>query len=743
MSARDIPPELMAQTWAQLPREQRAAIRAAVARGLEALKAPEPLTLFQWAEKKFYLSSESSQGEQKWRAYPPQRGILCMMGDDWIEELDVMKSARVGYTKMALAFMAMQAEHKRRNGCVWQPTDADSDEFCKAEVEPMLRDVKAMAKVFPEFMRKSKANTLNMKKFLGSLLYLKGGTSAGNYRRMTLQWFIGDEFSAFDDKIEGSADPWTLMWKRLEGATHKKGIVGSTPRVQNADHTERRFNAAVARMRYHITCPHCDAEHPLSRGALDPLNGSKATHGMHWDMADPENTVHHICPHCHGAITQVDYFDLWDHGVWVSDCGNYRCYALASGEYYWTDDRGCRLTVPPRHVGVHIWTAYSKMVGWGEIVREYLEALAAWKTGERGPMEGFINETLGLTTKDEVEETDAGALRRRAEAYPLRRVPRGGVELVCGVDTQDAWWALTVLAVGRDNEAWVVDYQEISGDPGNPKDWDNILLPYLTRTLHHWDGAPMTIARTGIDHGGSHSHQVAAFCKRHEAKKIHAIKGESQDGKPIKSRLTWLTTNQRGKKVRTGEKLWFVGTGTAKDEIFSRLQFKQHGAGYIHFSTELEQRYYDGLTSEVRRKKHTAKGIVSRWEPKSAGLRNEPLDTLVYALWACEMQGYSGFSERQWQLKESALEPDLFLASDTLAPTHTGPASTLPVIEVETDAVDDEDSTDPAAPNPAQRLLDLPAPPRAEPKPKTAALPPAPPTPNPFAPADWLSRGFS
>lgn len=709
MSARDLPPELRAQMWAQLLPEQRDAIRAAVARGLEALKAPEPLTGFQWAERKFFLSAESSQGAQRWRAYPPQRGILCIMADDWIEEVDLLKSARVGYTKMALAIIAMQAEHKRRNGCVWQPTDADSDEFCKAEVEPMLRDVKAMAKVFPEFMRKSKANTLNMKKFLGSMLYLKGGTSAGNYRRMTLQWFIGDEFSAFDDKIEGSADPWTLMWKRLEGATYKKGIVGSTPRVAGADHTERRFLAAVARMRYHITCPHCEVEHPLMPGALDHAKGAASKGGFRWDMADPEGSVHHVCPHCLGVITQADYLTLWEHGVWVSDCGNYRCYALADGAYYWTDDAGCKLTVPPRHVGIHIWTAYSPMVGWGEIVREFLQALEAWNKGDRGPMEGFVNETLGQTTKDQTEETDAGALRKRAEAYPLRRVPKGGLELVAGVDTQDTWWAITILAIGRENEAWVVDYQEISGDPGNPKDWETILLPYLLQPLHHWDGAPMTIARTGIDHGGSHSHQVAAFCKRHEARKIHAVKGESTDGKPIKSRLTWLTTNQRGKKVRTGEKLWFVGTGTAKDEIYSRLQFKNPGPGYIHFSRDLEQRYYDGLTSEVRRKKHTAKGMVSRWETKAGGLRNEPLDTLVYALWACEMQGYSGFSERMWQLREAALEPDLFLATEVPAMPHQGPASGADPIEVPAEEVGEEEHA--AEP---QAQLDLPAPPRTE-----------------------------
>jgi phage terminase large subunit GpA-like protein len=707
MSARDLPPELLAQTWAKLPRVQRQAIREAVARGLEALKTPEPMTLFQWAEKNFYLSAESSQGEQRWHAWPYQRGILCMMGDDYIEEVDVLKSARTGYTKMFLADVAYTAQHQRRNQCVWQPTDADSDEFCKAEIDPMLRDVKAIAKVFPGHMRKSKTNTLNLKKFLGSMLYLKGGTSAGNYRRMTLQKVRADEFSAFDDKIEGSSDPWTLMWKRLEGATHKKAIVGSTPRVKDADHTERRFLAAVARMRFHISCPHCTADHPLKWG------GPEAEHGFKWDMADPEGTAHHVCPHCRESITQAQYLAAWHHGHWASDCGNYHCYALADGQYYWTDGVGCRLTVPPRHVGVHVWTAYSPQVAWGDIVREYLEALQAWKAGNRDPMVGFVNETRGETWKDDGDETDSHALRRRAEAYPLRRVPVGGLDLVAGVDTQDKWWAVKVVAVGRDNETWVVDYVELNGDPGKQSDWETILYPYLKTTFYHWNGAPMRIRGAAVDTGGNHTHEAYTFCRDHRSEKFFAVKGNSEEGKQIKHRATSMDTNRKGKTVYKGLKLWFVGTDTAKDLIYSRLQLKNPGPGYIHLSNQLSQAYFDGLVSEVRRQKRTSAGMKSQWEKKPGQERNEPLDTMVYALFVIEALDFPKYTEAMWRRLEQALEPDLFLPTEDMVPSIHGPASTAPVIEVPAKDVSEE----PAQPPSPQIALDLPAPPRSEPRP--------------------------
>lgn len=717
MSARDLPPELFATMWRGLTPELRGAIRASASRGLEALKTPEPLTLFQWAEKNFYLSAESSQSEGKWRAYPYQRGMLCAMGDDYIQEVDNMKSARTGWTKMLLAYMAYTAQHKRRNQCLWQPTDKDSDEFCKSEVEPMLRDVKAMAKVFPAFMRKSKANTLNMKQFLGALLYLKGGTSAGNYRRMTLQAALGDEFSAFDEKIDGSSDPFTLMWKRLEGATYPQIRLGSTPRVKGFDHIERRAKAATARMRFNIECPHCGVEHPLSWG------GPKVRFGIKWDSQDPEGTVHHVCPHCHGKVNQARYLRIWDAGVWVSECGNFRLHALANGEYFWTDGAGCKMTVPPRHVAFMIWTAYSKQVTWAEIVREYLNALKAQEGGDDAPMVGFTNETLGETFEEVNDQVDSHELKQRAEPYPLRRVPVGGLDLVAGVDTQDKWWAVSIVAIGRGDEKWLVDYQELSGDPGDKREWESVLYPYLKTVFHHWHGAPMVLSAAGIDSGGNHTSQVYDFCERHASERFFALKGSSLPGRPIRKGSTSTKTDSKGRPLKRSGKVWWVGTDTAKDLIYSQLMLDKPGPGYIHFSRDLDTTYFKGLTSEERRKKRTVNGVVSYWHQVVD--RNEPLDTLVYAMWASHARNHPSYTEKMWERLENDLLPDLFEPLGNMVAAAHGPASHAPAIEVPAMEVDAPAAADAIAPKPGQAKapapaptpapepLNLPAPPRA------------------------------
>ena len=713
MSARDLPPDIQRQVWLHQAAALRRSIRRSVAKGLEALKTPPPLTLDEWAEQHFYLSAESSQGEKRWQSYPFQRGMLGAMGDDDIEEVDIRKSARVGYTKMLLASIGYDAQHKRRNQALWQPTDGDSDEFCKAELEPMLRDVRIMQTVFPRFMAKSKANTLNMKKFLGSILYLKGGTSAGNFRRMTLQSAKLDEFDAFDQRIEKSADPFTLAYKRLEGATYPKIICGTTPRIKGLSHIEKREAAAEARLRYHITCPHCQVEHPLSWGGPDKPYGFK------WDPHDPEGTVRHVCPHCRGHISQADYLRLWHEGVWVSECGNYR---LHGRPYRWTDGRGTPLTRPPRHVAFHVWTAYSPQATWAAIVRQWLQAVAAKLAGDKAPLEGFINETLGETWEEEVEKAEAHELQKRAEDYPLRRVPVGGLEVVAGVDVQDRRWEITVWAIGRGEEMWVVDYQVIEGNPADERDWETLLHPYLQAPLTHWHGAPMKIAAVAIDTGGHFTHQAYNFCRLHIGHRYYAIKGDSQDNKPIKGRASAQDVNFRGRILKHGVRLWMVGTDTAKDTLFGRLQVQKPGPGYIHFSKHLPLEWFKGFTAEVRRTVRTSTGEKVRWVKTSQ--RNEPLDTSVYALFASHMRDHHKFGEAQWSRLANDLLPDLFnLPADRPLVLPTWPPPKAPEPPASTDQIAIQTVTADAQIAPAAEATP-PPPPLPSPSPP---LPPPPP----------------
>jgi terminase, large subunit len=622
----------------------------AIRAGLKVLEATAPMRLSVWAEKHFYLSSESSYVEGRWKAYPYQTAILDAIGNDEIEEVNLMKSARVGYTKMILAGMAYFAEHKRRNQGVWQPTDDDSDEFCKTELEPMLRDVPAMQTVFPAYLQRHKDNTLKQKKFLSSILHLRGGKAAKNYRRLSLDIAWMDEIDGFDLDVEGEGSAVKLAAKRLEGAIFPKQVIGSTPKQKGFSIIEARHDQAEVRYRRHIPCPHCGTMIQLSFGGKDK------PHGFKWGD-DPEN-VGHLCGICASLFTQAEYLAVWEQGRWVGDDGSW--IDDASGLFYGAD--GIRQR-PPRHISFHIWTAYSPQASWAQIVREFISAKSKSKTGDKGELKTFVNTTLGETWEEEAEKADAHELAARSEDYPLRHVPVGGLVLVAGVDVQDNRFEIVVWAIGKGEEMWAVDYSVLDANPADERDWER-LHAFLQTPFDHLAGGALKIEAAAIDTGGHFTHQVYAFCRSYQQRRYYAIKGVSRDGFPVKGRSSLQDVNWRGKIIKRGVRLWDVGTDTAKDLMFGRLRVTQSGPGYVHFSKHLPSEFFHQLTAEQRVMQRTARGDVFRWVKTRA--RNEVLDCTVYATFAAHMLDLHRYTERQWQRLADAVQPkngDLFVAA--------------------------------------------------------------------------------
>lgn len=678
------------------------ALAKTVSRGLGTFGVPPPMTLEEWAAQHFYLSAESSYVEQAWRPWPFQRAILACISNDDIRAIDFKKSARVGYTKMLLAAVGYFAEHKRRNQALWQPTDGDSDEFVKTELDPMLRDVKVMRKTMPAHASRHKDNTLAQKKFLGCLLHTRGGTAARAYRRISVDVAMLDELDAFDRDVEKEGSPDVLAAKRVEGATFPKIIAGSTPKLQGFSLIDDRYRAADVRLKYAIPCPSCGEFHALSWGKKDDK------HGFRWINGDPE-TVLHMCPHNGCLISQAQYLSVADQGRWQNEDGSITVDASgvfrnAAGE-----------EIPAlEHIAFHVWTAYSPLVTWSRLVEEFLEAYEAAQGGDITKLKAFTNTTLGEVWALEQEKSDAEQLKERAEPYKLGTVPMGCVRLLAGCDTQDNRIKVTVRGYGRGCETWKVDHRILYGNPSEDQVWEDVAEYLFETEFPHACGKQLQIFASSIDTGGHHTQAVYAFVHKHAAlgRKIFAVKGRSGREKHIKDGVTKVDIDWRGKTKKRGLHLWQVGTNLAKDLIYGRLQITKPGPGYMHFSKESTDEYYAQMAGEARVERATAGGKESRWT--ALRKRVEAWDCTVYAVWLEVHLELAKKPAKWWDVLEAEVQPaigDLF----------SQPAA--------------------AAPEPV-----TPAPPALKQKPPAPATPPAPApnrsASNRFASDDWSSRGF-
>jgi phage terminase large subunit GpA-like protein len=586
-------------------------LKRAIRRGLAALSKPVPVTAVEWANQNFYLSSESSYQEGKWETLYYQVAILNSMGNDEIRTVNVIKSARVGYSKMLIAATGYQVEHKRRNILVLLPTDGAAQGFMKSQIETMVRDVPPVLDLAPWYGSKHRDNTLDTKRFThGKQLWCRGGAAAKNYRELSADTVIYDELAAFAPDVEKEGSPTFLGDKRTEGSTFPKSIRGSTPKTKGECQIEAAADESPHLFQLHIPCPHCRQEQSLKWGGKDTQFGIK------WDPDAPLDAWY-VCEHNGCVIRQFELQNTQDQARWI--CEKTGIWTRDGYDFFEGND----LIPTPESVTWHIWTAYSPFTTWGRIVLDFLKAKS-----DPNKLKTFVNTTLGETWEDDQgEKVDWEQLHARREIWQ-GAVPQAACALFGGIDTQDDRYEGRVWAAGPGEEFWLIDRWILHGDPASEELRRKVGLQ-LHRLYGRADGVPMKVERWCWDSGGHYTDEVYQESRKHGVTWVIPVRGASAYGKPI---ANFPRTRSKAKVYLTE-----VGTDNAKELIYNRFKIQpQPGAnvpGCVHLpanddicdESELKQ-----LTAEVRVLKIASGRRVYRWDAK--GRRNEALDCLVYAL---------------------------------------------------------------------------------------------------------------
>ncbi|EFO2371031.1 TPA: phage terminase large subunit family protein [Escherichia coli] len=600
----------------------------AIATGLVSLNIPVPLTTVQWADQHYYLPKESSYTPGQWETLPFQVAIMNSMGNDRIRTVNLIKSARVGYTKMLLGVEAYFIEHKSRNSLLFQPTDSAAEDFMKSHVEPTIRDVPVLLELAPWFGRKHRDNTLTLKRFSSGVgFWCLGGAAAKNYREKSVDVVCYDELSSFEPDVEKEGSPTLLGDKRIEGSVWPKSIRGSTPKIKGFCQIEKAANESAHFMRFYVPCPHCGEAQYLKFG------DDATTFGLKWEKGKPE-TVYYLCEHNGCAIRQSE-LDQTD-GRWI--CDNTGMWTRDGLTFYSAGDEEIP---PPRSISYHIWTAYSPFTTWVQIVYDWLDALK-----DPNGVRTFINTTLGEPYEEAVAEKLSFELLLEKVCHYDAQVPLRVVYLTAGIDSQKNRYEIYVWGWAPGEEAFLIDKQIIMG---RPEDEDTLkrVDAVIRKKYRHADGTEISISRVCWDTGGIDQDIVYQRSRKHGTFFVLPIKGASVYGKPV------ITMPK--KRNQRGVFLCEVGSDTVKEMLYARFALPVVSASEVAPYTF---RFPDNpdIFSDVEAKQLVAEELVEKvvngrvklqWDARKR--RNEALDCLVYAYAALRI------SVQRWQLDLDAL----------------------------------------------------------------------------------------
>ena len=621
------------------------AVHDAVARGLE----PDPnLTVDEWSDR--YMVIPKSTGSNEAGPYrtsrtPHAREVMRALSDSHpCKRVVVMGASQMLKTQVGLNWF-MASIHQSPSNFLWLVPTGKLQKRAASRIDKTIAGIPQIQQRVAKPHSRDANNNNDIKEYVGGALYLATAGAAANLSELSVRRVLFDEIDRAKDNVGGEGDPGELAEARQTTyERNRKTYYPSSPTIEGESIIEGLFKRGTQREAL-AECIHCGHAQPLAY--------------EHLIASEDGKRAMYPCRECGGLHEEGDKTRMFASGLWT---------AGVPGDSETESFTISGLFLP------YGW------VPWIALMRQYNLAKTKLDEGSEEAMIVFYNTRLARCWARSKESTRYDQLMQRAEDYRLGTVPTGGVVLTAAIDTQAHRLELKVVAWGEGMECWVVDYHVIHGSPADQETWDKADL-LLQGRYRHASGAMLSISAAFVDSGGSNTQDVYNFTAERKRRAVYPIKGASKPDRPILSNKPSLVDiNWRGQTQKGGAQLWFIGTDTAKDYLHARWA-RTSGPGAVHFSSDLPESYYKGLTSEFRTYGYKRGRKVSWWEKKK-GEANEPLDLMNYCLAAAYFLGLPKFNESQWHKLRNRLIPaamDLFATTEpTPAPATDTRLSTQP-----------------------------------------------------------------
>ena len=536
---------------------------------LATFRPPAKLALSDWIQSAVFLPSSLAAQPGRMRLWKPQIEIADSIGDDTVERVTILKSARVGATQLMVGALGHYVQNDPSPVLCVVPVDADARHLVTTVIEPTFAESPELRAALTT--DKGGRDTMLHRQFAGGSLSVIAARSPRALRARTARILFADELDGWETTSEG--DPLELAIMRTHTFGNRKIVLASTPIDADTSRILRAYEQSDMRV-FEVPCPGCHDPHEI------------LWKDIRWDADKPE-TAHWVCPSCGSVVEDRQKPAMTAEGRWRAtrpEVDGHRGYKLTS------------------------LTSTLPNASWPRLAAEFLHAKRSPAT-----LKPFLNTILGEPWRGEGDDLDAADLLALRRPFSLSAVPEDVLALTAGADVQQDRVEVTFTGWTRDDDMRVLAHEVIWGSPTENETWAEV-DDALKRQFAHPLGGVMILDAAVID-SGNWADQVYAFCRPRTARRILPGKGMAGFGR---ASLEFSAS----RKVRLG----IIGVDGIKQQLHQRLA---HG-DTILFSDQLGGDYFDQIRAERLVTKYSRGNPVKRWEVIS-GRRNEALDTLTYS----------------------------------------------------------------------------------------------------------------
>lgn len=571
-------------------------------------KAPDDLTVSEWAEQKRRLPPEASAEAGAWRnsRTPYLTDIMDAFNDSKVNRLVVVAASQVGKSELELNIIGYIIDEDPGSILYIHPTLQDAKEFSRLRIDTTVRDTPVLKNKVSDQNKKGSLNNLLQKGYPGGILTLCGSETAHALASKPVRYVIGDERDRWATSAGDEGDPWELARARQTTFYNRMSVEVSTPTTKGASNIEKSY-AAGTMERWVSRCPHCGEYHEIQ---WEDIRFEYDTEMVQNVRTYHVRDIHYVCPACGTFCTEQEMKKAPAH--W--EATNPSAYK-----------NGCR----------SFWlTAFvSQWASWESIIMQFLEA-----KNDPQKLKVVYNTKFGKLWEDRGSTMDEDTIMSRREDYGLDdngepvELPDGVLVLTCGVDTQDNRLEYEVVGYGHFSETWGIRKGIIMGRPDDPSTWEALDNEVISHNFKFRDGMTMRVSRTFVDEGGHFTQDVRQQCRARARHNVFCIKGDDGPDRPYTAppkQVKIMVNNQH-----IGNTWQFLlGVDSGKEMIMYNLTVAEPGPKYCHFPNrdDYGPQYFNGLLSEHKVYKPKKKQPWV-WEKIAGHERNEPLDCRNYSL---------------------------------------------------------------------------------------------------------------
>src|SRR5690554_297724 len=178
-------------------------IRTTRAAALKALIPPQRIPLSEWIENNLVLPEGGTALPGKMRLYPYQKGIADAMSDPRYERVTIRKSARIGFTSLAVGMLGSHIANDPAPTLFVLPTEDDAKTFVKQNMEPTFDATPALAgALVSDKVGGRDRNTMLSKRFPGGSLKIVAAKAPRNLRGLNIRVLFLDEVDGMEITAE-------------------------------------------------------------------------------------------------------------------------------------------------------------------------------------------------------------------------------------------------------------------------------------------------------------------------------------------------------------------------------------------------------------------------------------------------------------------------------------------------------------------------------------------------------------